>query len=217
MALAKFKTQKSLKEYFRGIIDTIGLCESIKGEYPNYYTDFLELFKRHPEYDNKCQNMIDIKIRKNPRYHQLELYIEKDDCYCIDISYNVCISGKGSNNLKKAMRNCIESQIEEFKQNNTGNCELCNSKIKIEVDHHSDLTPFKKLYCDFMDINKLSIPDEFDELESHSSSFKDKDKDFSNSWFNYHKQNVIFRFLCKKCNLSQKKYKNPKIPDFARK
>jgi hypothetical protein len=35
MALAKFKTQKSLKEYFRGIIDTIGLSESIKGEYPD--------------------------------------------------------------------------------------------------------------------------------------------------------------------------------------
>jgi hypothetical protein len=175
MTLTNFKTQKALKEYFRGVIDTIGLCENIKNEYPKYYMDLLELFKRHPEYDIKCKDMINIKIRKNPRYHQLELYVEKDNGSCIDISYNVCISGKGSNNLKKAMRNCIESQIEDFKLNNTGNCHLCNSNIKIEVDHHSDLTPFEKLYCDFMDIYKLNIPNEFDDLESHSACFKEKD------------------------------------------
>ena len=206
MSLTNFKTQKALKLYFRGVIDTIGLCESIKKEYPNYYIDFLELFKRHPEYNEKCNNMIDIKIRRNVKYHQLELYIEKNNGDCIDISYNVCITGKGSNNFKKAMRNCIESQILEFKLKNKGNCELCNSNIKIEIDHHSILTPFEKLCIDFMNINKLEIPNEFDDSDSNSPYFKEKDKEFSNNWFNYHKNNVILRLLCKKCNTSQKKY-----------
>jgi hypothetical protein len=206
MSLTIFKTQKALKQYFRDVIDYISLCESIKNEYPNYYLDFLELFKRHPEYNEKCNNMIDIKIRRNPKYHQLELYIEKNDGKCIDISYNACITGKGINNLKKAMRICIESQILEFKLNNNGNCELCNSNIKIEVDHHSDLTPFEKLYSDFMKINKLSIPNEFEDDISNAPCFKEKDKEFNNNWFNYHKDNVILRFLCKKCNGSRIKY-----------
>jgi len=204
--LSNFKTQKALKEHFKGLIQKIGLCESILNEYPQHYNDFIELFKRHPNYDEKCQNIIDIMIRKNPVYNNLELIIKKEDDSIDDISYLVCVSGKPKNDLKTAMREAIQPQIDEFKSMSILICELCNSTTSIHIDHHSDFTPFEKLYIDFMNINKLPIPTSFNSNKAHINCFKEKDKEFSKSWYEYHRLNVSLRVLCKKCNQSQTRY-----------
>jgi hypothetical protein len=64
MPISNCKTQKSLKEYFRKVIDNIGLCESVKTKHSEYYSDFIELF-----------GMVDIQIKLNPIYKNLELCI----------------------------------------------------------------------------------------------------------------------------------------------
>jgi len=96
MYLDNYKTQKSLKEYIKNIIDKIGICSSIKNNYPQYYDIFIELFYRHPK-PEKIIGITDIQIKKNPIYKYLELYIVYKDGKTDDISYNVCISGKQKN------------------------------------------------------------------------------------------------------------------------
>ena len=80
------KTQKELKEYVGNTIKRIGLCESIKSEYPEDYIFFLELFKRHPNYEEKVKDILDIKIRKNKIYNkQKEVLIEKENGEIVDV------------------------------------------------------------------------------------------------------------------------------------
>ena len=82
-------------------------------------------------------------------------------------------------------------------------CELCGEHDRI--DHHSEKSPFAKLYVDFLDINRL--PTTFNDTKSHMKCFKELDYNFEKNWTQYHKENAILRTLCRKCNGSQKKYK----------
>ena len=71
------------------------------------------------------------------------------------------------------MRVSIQPQIEQYKNNNSIKlCELCGDNLRIEIDHHSEKSPFAKLYNDFMEINELPIPTEFDDTKSHMKCFK---------------------------------------------
>ena len=210
MSISNFKTQTSLKKYFRELIEKISICESVKIKYPTEYLNFCEIFKRHSDYPDKFIGFIDIKIDYNPAFkNQLVVYIIKNNTEIDDVSVlNNCITGKPKDNLKIAMRVSIQPQIEEYKMNNyIKKCELCGNNNKIEIDHHSDIMPFAKLYNNFMKINNLPIPTTFDNTTSHMKCFKKLDYDFQKIWIQYHKENAILRMLCKKCNSSQPKYK----------
>ena len=64
---------------------------------------------------------------------------------------------------------------------------------------------FKNLYDDFLSQNTLTIPTEFDNTYFNSAMFKDIDKEFKNSWSNYHKNHALLRCLCSSCNLTRSK------------
>jgi len=211
MPIQQFKTQKSLKEHFRNMIHKIGVCNSVKTEYAIEFEDFCEVFKQHSDYPEKFIGFVDIKINYNPVYKkELVVYIIKEDGKIDDVSVlNNCITGKPKNNLKIAMRVSIEDQIKEYKNNNCKIfCEICHSYERLEVDHHSDISPFAKLYDDFMKMNNLPIPEKFDNTESHMKCFNELDRDFQKKWIQYHKENAVLRTLCSTCNNSQPKYKN---------
>lgn len=203
MALDNYKTQKSLKEHIKNIIQEMGICVSVKNDYPLYYNEFIELFYRHPN-PEKIINMTDIQIKPNPIYKNLELNIVYEDGKIDDISYNVCISGKQKNYLKIAMRVAIMPQILEHKNKSKKECEQCDSTTNLEVDH---IVWFEKLYDDFMKINKISIPLTFNNTLGHLKCFTKDDADFENSWILYHKQNATLRILCSECNKKRKNYK----------
>ena len=211
MPLHEFKSQESLKKYFRNIINTIGQCNSVKTLHNIEFEDFCEVFKRHSDYPAKFIGLDDIKIDYNPVFKkELVVYIIKKDGTIDDVSVlNNCITGKPKDNFKIAMRVSIQPQIEEYKNNNCNIfCEICNSYERLEVDHHSELSPFAKLYRDFMHTNMLPIPETFDNTESHMKCFNKVDHEFEKSWIQYHKENAILRTLCSTCNNSQPKYKN---------
>ena len=210
MTISQYKTQISLKKYFREIIDRIGLCDSVKTKYPSEFLDFCELFKRHSEYPEKFIGFVDIKINYNVVFgNQLVVYIIKDDTTVEDVSVlNNCITGKPKDNLKIAMRVSIQPQIDEYKNNNCIKvCEICGKHDRIEIDHHSEISPFAKLYIDFMEINALPIPASFNDTKSHMKCFKELDYNFEKNWVQYHKENAILRMLCRTCNGSRPKYK----------
>ena len=213
MPISQFKTQSSLKKYFREIIDRIGVCEKIKTEHPEEFLDFCQVFRRHSEYPDKFFGLVDIKINYNHVFkNQLVVYIIKNNGDVDDIDdvsvLNNCITGKPKDNLKIAMRVSIQPQIDEYKNNNLiRQCELCDMNDRIEIDHHSEKMPFAKLYVDFMEINKFPIPTLFNDTKSHMKCFKELDYKFQESWIQYHKEKAILRMLCRSCNGSQKKYK----------
>ena len=210
MTISQFRTQASLKKHFREIIDRIGVCDSVKTEYPQEFLDFCEVFKRHSDYPDKFIGVVDIRINYNPEFkNQLVVYIIKTNGEIDNVSVmNNCITGKPKDNLKIAMRVSIQPQIDEYKNNNYTNvCELCGEHGKIEIDHHSEKSPFAKLYIDFIETNTLPIPTSFNDTKSHMKCFKELDYNFEEKWIEYHKENAIFRMLCRKCNGSQPKYK----------
>jgi hypothetical protein len=210
MTISQFNTQISLKNYFREIINRIGVCDSVKAKHPSEFLDFCEVFKRHSNYPNKFIGLNDIQIDYSKEFkNQLVVYIKKDDGTRDDVSVlNNCITGKPRDNLKIAMRVSIQPQIDKYKKNNYIKvCELCKGHNHIEIDHHSDKSPFAKLYICFMEINKLPIPIEFDDTKGHMKCFKKIDYNFEKNWIEYHKENAILRMLCRRCNSSQPNYK----------
>ena len=210
MPITQFKTQKDLKKHFQNIIDKIGICESVKSNYPTDYLDLCDVFERHPNYPKKFIGFNDIKINYNPVYKTiLDVYIIKQNGEIDDVSVlKSCITGKPKNKLQIAMRLSIQPQITEFKnKQNKYVCEICGKTDKIEIDHHSENMPFAKLYQDFMKINTMPIPELFDNTEGHLKCFRNVDNVFEESWVKYHKENAILRMLCMGCNRSQPKYK----------
>jgi hypothetical protein len=209
MNIDAFKTQKALKEYICDTINNIGLCDSVKNNYPNEYIMFLKLFERHPNYPEKIIGIIDIQIKNNPIYKKnKELIIIKNDNTSDNISYNQCIAKRKNNNLKVAMRCAIEDQIITFRNENNKICVLCDSTKDLQVDH---IIWFEKLYDDFITIcNDLNyiIPTVFDSNAGNLKCFKTGDTKFENEWKNFHKDNASLRILCKSCNLTRPKYKN---------
>lgn len=192
--------QKKLKYEVKKVIERIGLCESIKTEYPEDYIFFIELFTRHPNWMEKTKNMKDIKIRNNKKYkNQKEVLIEKENGDLIDISVlNKCITCKETkNNLYDAMRNAVENQTKELKKNKELKCEECETKSNLEVEHVNIL--FVELYENFLK-DRIDIPNEFDNTISNSKCLKQVDKKFEEEWKKYHETNAELRFLCNKCN-----------------
>ena len=172
MSISQFKTQASLKKYVREMMDSIGLCDSVKEKHPEEFLDFCELFKRHSDYPKKFIGLVDIKINKNPIFNDLTVYIVKINGEIDDVSVmKNCITGKPKDNLNTAMRVSVQPQIDEYKNNNFIKvCELCGEIDEIEIDHHSEKAPFAKLYSDFMKLNTL--PNDFTfiaKLESRGS------------------------------------------------
>ena len=198
-----FSSSKKLKQYVRKMIDDIGPCEDIKNKHPHYYLFLLELFKRHPKYEKKTANLINIKIRYNPIFtKQLEVLIEKKDGKIIDISaLNKCITGKNGNDLLKAMRYAINPQINEFRQNNNLICSICNSQKNPHVDHY--IPTFKNLSTTFI-LNNKKIPYKFEDTLENTKCFRKKDNKFETEWIAYHKENAQLRILCRDCNCGTK-------------
>ncbi len=204
-------SQKKLKDYVRKKIDAIGICSSIKKYHPEEWDLFIYLFKRHSDYPQKFDGLIDISIRYNPVFtNQLETIIIKDNGDEDDVSVlNNCITGKPKDNLTIAMRNSILSQILEFRINNSLICKLCKSIKNIEIDHFEP--QFIELKTTFLDNWNGIVPINFEQNKSHSKIFITNDINFENEWNKYHRKNARLRVLCKKCNSSREKIRHLNI------
>lgn len=196
-------TQSELKNYTRQVIDSIGVCESIKVSFPEHFDFFNYLFERHERYPEKFKDMCDIMIRRKPGLkQQIVVYILKNDGSEDDVSVmNKCITGR-SDNLSSAMRNSIMPQILEFKQVTNHLCTSCRSNQNLEVDHKSP--EFIELKERFLEETKLPIPNSFDDNLYHSKVFREQDASFKDDWNTYHLKNAVLQFLCKTCHNKKK-------------
>lgn len=206
-----FKSKKSFREYITKIIKDIGECDDIKNYNRKYYDILLELLKRHPHYDSKSKDMINLKLIPNVWNNKsLELRIVKEDGTDIDISWSkACIDGKSNTsetNLKKAMRSSIDNQIHDFKERYNDNiCQICKKETKqVHVDH---IIFFDTLVVEFINHKKMNKPTEFGDKEDGTNRpcFLNSDIGFESEWLEYHYRNAKLRILCKDCNLRRPK------------
>ena len=197
-------TKKEQLDYFKKRLNIIGLCPSLKKHHTYFYNELMDLFKNHPEYPKKIENVIDIAIernKQNPSFYEYKIIKSNGDTD--NISYRCCINKPcKDNNLKNAMRYAVENQILEFRNNcNILECEFCKSRQNIHIDH---IKPFKELYDDFLK-DRNDIPSIFDDNYYNSAKFQEIDEDFENEWSEYHKNNATLRCLCRKCNTGRNK------------
>ena len=193
-------------DYFRTKINNIGLFSSIKKKDEMIYDELMEIFKLHPEYPGVCLNVVDVAIaynKINPK-KCYELQMIKNNKTSQPVSYRKCFI-KTTNDiyLKHSMRYAILDQVLEYKNGcDELVCEICGSEQYIQIDH---VILFKQLFDDFLSQNTLPVPTTFGSTYYNSAKFKDVDKEFVNSWCDYHKKHAILRCLCNKCNQTRSK------------
>ena len=207
----QFKTKAQLREHVKGLLKRIGQCESLHSKDPATFQFLLSLFERHPN-PIKSKNVIDVAIKHNPCFKNLEFVLIKQDGTTDDISYKVCVDNRMKDCLKVAMRTAIVDQILEFKYSQPLlRCAVCSkagSEYQYEVDH---VVWFDKLCAEFMsefsDQFQGKIPTHFNDNEAHVKCFRGEDCDFEKAWQTYHRERADLRILCANCNRSREKYK----------
>jgi len=194
--------KKQITDYYKLKLNK-GICQSLKTEREEDFNAFMELFKDHPEYDTKLENVVDlciIKNKRNSRYFEINLI--RADGTSEDISYRCCINSRPTNyNINSALRYTIEPQVKTFRDSNELVCEFCKSVEDIQIDH---IITFKDMTDVFLK-NRKDIPTLFDDNDYNGCKFRLEDKIFMNEWYEYHQKNAKLRCLCRKCNLARNK------------
>jgi len=191
-------TQKELKNQFRERINRIGICDNIKDLYPEDYIHFLNIFKRHPDYPERFIGLINVGIKPNVQFKNLEVYIIYEDSIKTVSVMKTCITGRKKPKYLIAMRVAIQQQIYEYKQQQIDfKCEICNNKENIQIDHK---IPFHKLVFNFHEVCNLEKPTNFGCLSNNMKCFLPENLEYEIAWYQYHKQNAILRMLCQSCN-----------------
>ena len=205
MDINTFTTQKSLELYTRNLINSIGICSSLKNISIDNYNFFLKLFERHPDYPKKIDGIYDISICNNKiNNNNLEINIIKTDGSKDNISWKSCISGKKRNGLYSAMRYSIYDQICNYRNSSILQCSICkinSDNIQYHVDH---INYFEYLAHKF--IYDHNPPKSFNDTYCNTKCFKNSDKDFEDKWKVFHKNEAKLQILCCTCNLKREKW-----------
>ena len=96
----KFENQKDAKQYIRSLLNEIGICNSVKKVSLDFYEQLFNIISNHPDADEKLNNIQDFSIKRNVLNPKgLELNIIKTNNTQIDVSWNVCVTGKPKENI----------------------------------------------------------------------------------------------------------------------
>lgn len=118
----------------------------------------------------------------------------------IDFSLRTAVRGKDVGTWTKltiALRGSIRPQIQTFKAECDGLCEMCGATEHLEIDH---VVSFKSLMRGYLDSKNDVYPGEYD--YNHSGwRFKSADWLFERDWQEWHRQKCLLRPLCSGCHL----------------
>lgn len=205
----EFKSKKDLEIFVRQLLnDARGNLDGIF-EIRGRELQFMgELFKRHPDYLNKCGCGINKVFVGGDAFNKKYafVFIQRTDGTEIDISWKICVSGKTKtlHNIQcEIMRRSIANQILDFRDKCNINCNGCGKpSLAYDVDHYN--IEFKQLVDQFKAKNKLPIY--FQELKSGGHQFRAEDFKVEAKWKQFHLDNAKLQKLCKACH-KQKTYK----------
>jgi hypothetical protein len=207
----QFKCMTHAKKHISTLMNTFNKDELIENEL------IREIVRHHPTKNIKDNDVLVMKIR--PPYNKLSLYYRNNDTGKLDdISWVLCIRNiYGKYDVSKEKVNDITSAFRfesnkgtklDFKRENTffrngeymGQCNHCNKITKnIDTDHYP--IPFKKIFNDFMKINRIR-KNNIEIYENEINELRLKDKVLTSRWLQYHDSVASYRMLCKSCNCS---------------
>ena len=210
-----YKTQKECEVNVRNRLFEIGIIKSVKNKSIDNYNFFIDLCKRHPQQDEKLKNVIDFEIKQDALNKKgLALNIINNDETTTEISWRICVTGKGHTTQKlynMALRQTISSQIHSYKikeDTDTTICSICNNCLKDKMFHIDHEIQFAQLVDDLTNLHNIIIPSEYNKLPiTFERTFITNDKWIGNLFYDYHLEHAILRVLCEKCNLTREKYK----------
>ena len=178
------------------------------------FVNFLEIMMAQDKWLDKLETIKSFKITRSKlnKALLLQVMVNKYSRW-LTVSWRKGSSRKRKEEdpLQSSFRYSVHRQILLWKKINSFKAECVECKdtqhlhLKLQVDHKEP--SFIKLTKDFLEIpiNK-DIPNEFDYNRKCGRKFKKKDYLFNKRWQYYHKENAILQWLCRKCNLSKKKY-----------
>lgn len=203
-----FKSKKELENYTRDLLFSVRENLHDAFEITNDKLQFIkELFKRHPDYAEKCGSGIDKvfvqgdKLNKKASY----VFIKRTDASKTDISWRICVSGKGKTTKaiqNEILRKSIEDQVLRFRKETINVCNSCDIECKeYDVDHYD------AEFCDIVKqfLEQYQLPTEFKETD-HGHAFRDEDIELEIKWKNFHLEKAKLQKLCKACH-KRKTYK----------
>ena len=210
-----YKTQKNCENDVRNKLQEIGITTSIKNKSNEFYIFFYNLCKRHPHQIDKLKNIVDFEIKQTALNKRgLELNIVNVDGTITEISWRVCITGRGhtlQQSYNMALRETISPQIRTYRENKDTDmstcsiCKICLQYKNIHIDHEIH---FAKLVDDFTQLYKIIIPIEYNKKPiTFERTFTPDNEWIGNLFYEYHLKNAKLRVVCEKCNLTRKKYK----------
>jgi hypothetical protein len=208
-----FKTQTECEKYTRSILTDLGITDCVKIKNEEYFNFLFLLCKRHPRHHDKLNKFVDFKISQDALNKRgLALTIINNDDTNTEISWRICVTGKGKSSktlFHSALRQCISYQIKDFKNaSDLSFCRECRCSLHdktIHIDH--DVVQFIQLVENFMNKETIIIPIEYDKKDvTFQPLFKDNDKWIGDLFELYHLEHATLRVLCETCNLTRKKY-----------
>jgi hypothetical protein len=210
-----YNTQDECNKDVRKKLQSLGLTSSVKNKSMETFLFLNELCKRHPQQEEKLNQMIDFKIQKNPTNPKgLEIFIVNKDNTTKEISWHKCVTGKDNpfkKEYKDALREIINPQREAFKQREDTDltcCSLCHASLEGLTIHIDHVIHFEKLVDDFTKEYDITIPTKYRKKPiTFRRLFQPEDEWIGNLFYKYHEDHAELRVTCDKCNLSREKYK----------
>jgi hypothetical protein len=204
-----FNTLKDAKQHVRDLIERTPINTPLTGEDLDFV---MELFKLHPEYEQKKGVGIrTIKVIHPVLYPKSKcFYITRVDGSGTDISWLTCFT---KDNVRKdilnAFRYAVAYQIQDFRSEQLLAPQYCPytgevlDKLNSHVDHEAPLT-FAKLVNDFMDGAELESV-EITKPSDNQMITELVNPYFKRDWREYHLNNAKLRLISITANLSHAK------------
>ncbi|KAJ1467054.1 hypothetical protein T484DRAFT_1756164 [Baffinella frigidus] len=214
--LETFCTDKEKKAYVRGVIEEIGICDSVKAVSPGSYDKVLAIVQNHPEATAKLNGIEDFRIQKNAyggRFAKgFTLLIKKAGGGEVDVSYITSATGKRPcprTVFHSCLRVSIDPQIHAFKDNETTEvCALCNTTLTVDTGREADHTKhFATIVNEFVSMQPapFTYPEKTKECNDGTYRYRltDADSELEAAFVAYHEEHATLRLTCTKCNQSR--------------
>jgi len=202
-----FFSKKAMQSHFQMI-----LAQSVIGaDLPeDEFLDCLDLFKRHPEYEQKVGCGIrSVRVILDPIYFNRCFWIYRFDGSNTDISYRTCIDAKPRGAKEKFLSACrysISNQIvafkaKQFKDGSPVFCKITGKQVQrheCDVDH---LHPFSFLIADFVKIKNIDIDaiEYVDRGDGHMV-YEFLDKQLEADWKSFHYRHAVLQITKSEAN-----------------
>ena len=126
------------------------------------------------------------------------LWVKYDIGDWTPVSWNNLISPKSERQKRhKAMRTAIQADIDDMRLTLRGECELCQSKDHLQVDHLRP--PFMQIADEF-----ITQHGEFEIINNDDGAgWVFESMDLEAAWIAFHASRATYQILCRSCNAAK--------------